>query len=82
MARCISEHGFDPELTKRVFAAYRQFLELKQRLEDWDAKIDAKILSPSSLVDKMWHWNSLVNRHYRKYCISACGHEIFHDRKG
>jgi hypothetical protein len=77
-ARCIREHGWQPELTKRVFAAYRQFLELKQRLEDWDAKT----LSPSSLVDKMWHSHLLDNRHYREYCISACGHEIFHDPEG
>jgi hypothetical protein len=77
-ARCIREHGWEPELTKRVFAAYRQFLELKQRLEDWDANI----LSPSSLVDKMWHSHLLDNKHYREYCISTYGHEIFHDPEG
>jgi hypothetical protein len=77
--RCQRAHGWDSALASRVFVSYSQFLDLKVILED----IDAKYLSPSFLVDQMWHQHLLDNRHYERFCHSVCnGRQIYHDPEG
>lgn len=49
--RCMRINGWDLKMARKVLKAYRQFLFLKKQYEDWDAKL----LSPSLLVDQMWH---------------------------
>lgn len=78
--RCIRIYGWQLDLAARVWASYRQFLELKGALEDWDAAV----LSPSSLVDQMWHQHLLDNAHYNEYCETTfgVGKIVCHDPDG
>ena len=48
--KCMKEYGWDRGETKRIFAAYRQFLVVKKEHEDWD---ETKFF-PCWPVDKMW----------------------------
>jgi small ubiquitin-related modifier len=76
--RCRRVYQWNQDMSNRVFNSYRQFLDLKGTLEDWNATI----LSPSSLVDQMWHQHILDTLHYEKYCQSVCGRMIHHDPDG
>lgn len=50
--RCGRLHGWDPSRINRAKLAYRHFMKLKLlQPEDWHATI----LSPSLIVDKVWH---------------------------
>lgn len=61
----------DPKLStafiNRILSEYLRFLELKIVLSDFDASI----ISPSALVDKMWHAHILDTRHYKDMCERA-----------
>jgi hypothetical protein len=76
--RCRRVYQWNQDMSNRVFNSYQQFLDLKGTLEDWNATI----LSPTSLVDQMWHQHILDTRHYEKYCQSVCGRMIHHDPEG
>ena len=78
MARCQREYLWDEAKCRRVLNAYRQFLELKKILEDWDATI----LSPSQVVDQMWHQHLLDVTNYCHDTILLCGHVVGHNPDG
>jgi hypothetical protein len=61
-----------------VLKAYRQFLFLKKHNEDWDAKL----LSPSFLVDQMWHQHILDVVNYCHDMMLICGHVVGHNPDG
>jgi hypothetical protein len=76
-SRCQRAYGWDSILANRVFVSYSQFLDLKVILND----VNAEYLSPSFLVDQMWHQHLLDNRHYEQFCQHVCrdGRQIYHD---
>jgi hypothetical protein len=78
--RCQRAYGWDAALVNRVFVSYMQFLTLKVLLKDFDAEY----LSPSFLVDQMWHQHLLDNRHYEQFCHYVCpdGRQIYHNPEG
>ena len=78
MARCQREYLWDEAKCRRVLNAYRQFLELKKTFEDWDATI----LSPSQVVDQMWHQHLLDVTNYCHDTILLCGHVVGHNPDG
>jgi small ubiquitin-related modifier len=78
VARCQREYLWDEAKCRRVLNAYRQFLELKKTFEDWDATI----LSPSQVVDQMWHQHLLDVTNYCHDTILLCGHVVGHNPDG
>jgi hypothetical protein len=73
--RCMREYYWSKEYTVRVLKGYRQFLELKKILEDWDAKI----LTPSPPVNQMWHQHILDVANYCHDCLLICGRVVGND---
>jgi small ubiquitin-related modifier len=76
--RCMREYGWDLAKTRKVLMAYRQFLFLKKHFEDWDAQL----LSPSLLVDQMWHQHILDVVHYCHDMMLLCGRVVGHNPDG
>ena len=69
-----------PSSMKRVATEeYKKFLHLKLVMED--TEIPA-ILSPSTLVDKVWHAHMLRPFAYNNFCQSVFGKIIDHDMAG
>jgi small ubiquitin-related modifier len=62
----------------KVLAGYRQFLDWKVTFVD----LDAKKLSPSISINKMWHQHILDNRNYAEDCQLLFGKIIYHDPDG
>lgn len=73
--RCMREYYWSKDYALRVLKGYRQFLELKKILEDWDAKI----VSASAPVNQMWHQHILDVANYCHDCILLCGKVIGND---
>jgi hypothetical protein len=73
--RCMREYSWDKEYAVKVLKAYRQFLELKKVLEDWDAEI----IAPSLPVDQMWHQHIRDVTNYCHDCMLLCGRVIGND---
>lgn len=70
--RCMRVLRWDEGFTNRVLSAYRQFMGLKIRLEDWDA---TKLAAPP-LIERVWQQHILDVNHYAE----ACGeHRIHHN---
>ena len=59
---------------EKVFRGYCQFIELKIVTEDWDATL----LSPSPLIDMMWHQHIFDTNHYGR-CCTCDGNLIHHN---
>lgn len=77
--RCQRVYGWDAVDATVALGAYRDFMKLKRQLEDWDAKL----LSPSLMIDKVWHQHILEVGHYVKACRQYTGgHLIDHDPDG
>eukprot|EP00956_Cyclotella_meneghiniana_P026739 scaffold58585_cov65-Cyclotella_meneghiniana.AAC.3 len=76
--RCMRVYNWDLAKTRRVLNAYRQFLHLKKCYEDWDATQ----LSPSYLVDQMWHQHILDVTNYCHDMMLLCGHVVGHNPDG
>ncbi|KAL9188949.1 hypothetical protein ACHAXT_011439 [Thalassiosira profunda] len=76
--RCMRAYGWDLPKTRQILAAYRQFLQLKTALEDWDATL----LSPCHLVDQMWHQHILDNFNYYHDMVLLCGRFVGHNPDG
>ena len=55
-----------------------RFLQLKYSLSDFDAEI----ISPSAIVDNIWHRHLLDNKHYLNDCLQYFGRIIFHNPDG
>jgi ubiquitin len=62
-----------PELShgviRRIFHEYLRFLELKISIRD----LDAEVLSPSPLVDSMWHLHIIDTKRYSEDCGRLLG---------
>ena len=76
--RCMRVYDWDLAKTRRVLSAYRQFLFLKNHYEDWDATQ----LSPSYLIDQMWHQHILDVTNYCHDMMLLCGHVVGHNPDG
>lgn len=76
--RCMRVYNWDEEKSRKVLKAYRQFLFLKKIHKDWDAAI----LSPSHLVDQMWHQHILDVVNYCHDMMLLCGHVVGHNPDG
>jgi hypothetical protein len=76
--RCMREYYWNKDYAVRVLKGYRQFLELKTILEDWDAKI----LAPSPPVNQMWHQHILDVSNYCHDCLLICGRVVGNDPDG
>ena len=73
--RCMRVYNWSLEKTRKVLTAYRQFLTLKKEHKDWNATI----LSPSYLVDQMWHQHILDVVNYTHDMMLLCGHVVGHN---
>lgn len=63
----IAEYKWDPHFAIEALKEYRCFLELKLVVEDKNADI----LSPSTLIDQIWHMHILDTQNYEKDCRSV-----------
>ena len=68
-----------PSLRKKAVVEYKKFLHLKNLTRD--TKIPAK-LSPSELIDQVWHIHLMRPCMYEKFCKSIFGETIDHDLAG
>lgn len=73
--RCIRVHGFSEAFAKRVLKGYRQFMELKSVMNDWN---ELK-LSPSIPINQMWEQHLLDNLNYTEDCLLLFGRVIGHN---
>lgn len=73
--RCMRVHGFSEAFAKRVLKGYRQFMELKSVMNDWN---ELK-LSPSIPIVQMWEQHLLDNLNYSEDCLLLFGRVIGHN---
>jgi hypothetical protein len=73
--RCMRVHGFQEGFAKRVLKGYRQFMELKSVMNDWQ---ELK-LSPSIPINQMWECHLLDNLNYTEDCLLLFGRVIGHN---
>lgn len=73
--RCMRVHGFSEGFAKRVLKGYRQFMELKSVMNDWQ---ELK-LSPSIPINQMWEQHLLDNLNYTEDCLLLFGRVIGHN---
>ena len=78
VARCMRVYNWNEHKTRKVLKGYRQFLTLKKVYQDWNAKI----LSPSYLVDQMWHQHILDIHNYYYDMMLLCGQIVGHNPDG
>jgi len=73
--RCMRVHGFSEDFARRVLKGYRQFMELKSVMNDWN---ELK-LSPSVPINQMWESHLLDNLNYTEDCLLLFGRVIGHN---
>mmetsp|Transcript_49806 Transcript_49806/g.120709 ORF Transcript_49806/g.120709 Transcript_49806/m.120709 type:complete len:306 (+) Transcript_49806:313-1230(+) len=73
--RCIRVHGFSEGFARRVLKGYRQFMELKSVMNDWN---ELK-LAPSVPINQMWELHLLDNLNYTEDCLLLFGRVIGHN---
>jgi len=73
--RCMRVHGFSEGFARRVLKGYRQFMELKSVMNDWN---ELK-LSPSVPINQMWESHLLDNLNYTEDCLLLFGRVIGHN---
>jgi hypothetical protein len=73
--RCIRVLGWNESFAKRTLKGYRQFMELKSVMNDWQ---ETK-LSPSIAIQKMWKQHLLDNLNYADDCFLLFGRVVGHD---
>lgn len=76
--RAMRVHGFSESFAKRVLKGYRQFMELKSVMNDWN---ETK-LSPSVPIQQMWAQHLLDNLNYSEDCLLLFGRVIGHNPDG
>jgi len=76
--RCMRVHGFSEDFAKRVLKGYRQFMELKSVMNDWQ---ELK-LAPSVSINQMWELHLLDNLNYTEDCLLLFGRVIGHNPDG
>ena len=70
--------NWSEEKVTRVVDAYEQFLKLKAALKDYRATK----LSPTTLIEEVWHLHVLDTQRYANDCFEFCGEVIHHDIDG
>lgn len=70
--------GITSRAASRLVVEYVRFLELKAEKAD----LVATELSPSSVIDEVWHLHILDTQHYMQECMAAFGAVIHHNRNG
>lgn len=74
--RCMKANaGWDLDFTLRVLEGYKQFLKLKQDMEDWS---DTKV-APSIPISKMWELHILDTANYERDCQLLVGRMLHND---
>jgi hypothetical protein len=73
--RCMRVHGWNEAFAKRALKGYRQFMELKSVMNDWQ---ETK-LSPPLAISQMWEQHILDNLNYTDDCFLLFGRVIGHD---
>jgi len=73
--RCMRVHGFSEAFAIRVLKGYRQFMELKTVMNDWN---ETK-LAPSVPINQMWEQHLLDNLNYAEDCLVLFGRVIGHN---
>jgi hypothetical protein len=68
-------HGWTEGFARRVLKGYRQFMELKSVMNDWN---ELK-LSPSVPINQMWELHLLDNLNYTEDCLLLFGRVIGHN---
>jgi len=76
--RCMREYYWTKDFALRVLKGYRQYLELKKILEDWDCKI----VAPSGPIVQMWYQHILDVTNYCHDCLLICGRVVGNDPDG
>jgi len=66
-------------LRRKSVKEYKKFLHLKFLMKDTSCPA---ILSPSGLIDKVWHTHLLMPNNYAEFCQSVFGQSIDHDLAG
>jgi hypothetical protein len=81
LKRCLRETNWTPEYALKVVKAYRQFMELKRVLEDWDAKILVPSGPGTSIVraaivllgDERRLWSKVSHLFFYSLKLIKCG---------
>jgi len=73
--RCMRVHGWSEGFARRVLKGYRQFMELKSVMNDWN---ELK-LAPSVPINQMWELHLLDNLNYSEDCLLLFGRVIGHN---
>eukprot|EP00536_Pseudo-nitzschia_multiseries_P004195 jgi/Psemu1/253394/estExt_Genewise1Plus.C_680072 len=73
--RCMRVHSFSEDFARRVLKGYRQFMELKSVMNDWQ---EMK-LAPSNPINQMWELHLLDNLNYTEDCLLLFGRVIGHN---
>lgn len=73
--RCMRVLGWNEAYAKRTLRGYRQFMELKSVMNDWQ---ETK-LSPPIAIQQMWEQHILDNLNYTDDCFLLFGRVIGHD---
>lgn len=73
--RCMRVLGWNEAFAKRTLKGYRQFMELKSVMNDWQ---ETK-LSPPLAIMQMWEQHILDNLNYTDDCFLLFGRVIGHD---
>jgi hypothetical protein len=73
--RCMRTLGWTEVFAKRALKGYRQFMELKSVMNDWQ---ETKLSAPMA-VQQMWEQHLLDNLNYTDDCFLLFGRVIGHD---
>lgn len=73
--RCMRLHGWSENFARRTLKGYRQFMELKSVMNDWQ---ETKLAAPLP-VQQMWEQHMLDNLNYTDDCFLLFGRVIGHD---
>ena len=77
-ARLVRLKNWSEERATAGVNAYEQFLKLKAALKDYKATK----LSPTPLIDEVWHLHVLDTQKYADDCVDFCREIIHHDVDG
>lgn len=73
--RCMRVFGWGEAFSRRSLRGYRQFMELKSVMNDWQ---ETKLSAPIA-VQQMWEQHILDNLNYTEDCFLLFGRVIGHD---
>jgi hypothetical protein len=73
--RCMRVHAWGEPFARRTLKGYRQFMELKSVMNDWQ---ETKLSAPIA-IQQMWEQHILDNLNYTDDCFLLFGRVIGHD---